>query len=212
MSGQVTSQVCCIWKALLSFCNHYTHTVFQSSSHQAYCNGQVYKHIPKKFTIARRNLSTKLPTSPFCCSVVFNQHFLEAAFFPWETGSSMFEELTVKCLGCECGDGLLLWISQWTIFLAWNRKSRSRPGLIIVILCGRFDLVANHQMISFSHCLLLLVFFLGLPGHATSWCGKSSGWNPKRSCRCCHDPFLEYGVLLSCIYFLTVFKLWECFA
>ena len=43
-------------------------------------------------------------------------------------------------------------------------QKQARP---IVILCGKFALVENHQKISFSHCLLL-VFFLGLPGHATT--------------------------------------------
>lgn len=60
-----------------------THS-FQSSSHQAYCNGQVFKHIPKKFTIARRNLSVKLPMSSFCCAVVFHWlHFFGAVILPW---------------------------------------------------------------------------------------------------------------------------------
>ena len=36
-------------------------------------------------------------------------------------------------------------------------QKQARP---IVILCGKFALVENHQKISFSHCLLL-VFFLG---------------------------------------------------
>ncbi len=176
----------------------FTHTVFQSSSHEAYCNGQVYKHVPKKFTIARHNLTSMLPMSSFCSTVV------KIAAFSWSC--------PLFSLGCNWLD--IFWKALLSICLAvavneetacnfgflnepssWLGTGNPSTGQVSYYWFCVVALVENHQKISFSVFLTLCVVgvFLGLPGHATSWCGIRFRPHHVCTCRCCLDPFLEYG-------------------